>query len=33
MFAVGFGLDVKIFVLSGCLLQDDKIIIFDNKVS
>ena len=33
MFAVGFGLGVEIFVLSGCLLQDDKIIIFDNKVS
>ena len=33
MFVVGFGLDVKIFVLSGCLFQNDKIIIFDNKVS
>lgn len=33
MFAVGFGLNVEIFVLSGCLLQDDKIIILDNKVS
>jgi hypothetical protein len=33
MFAVGIGLDVEIFVLSGCLLWDDKIIIFDNKVS
>ena len=33
MFAVGFGLDVKIFVLSGCLSQDDKIIIIDNKTS
>ena len=33
MFTVGFGQDVKIFVLSGCLLLDDKIIIFDNKTS
>jgi hypothetical protein len=33
MFAVGFGQDVEIFVLSGYLLQGDKIIIFDNKVS
>ena len=33
MFAVGFGLDVEIFVLSGCLLLGDKIIIFDNKMS
>lgn len=33
MFAVGFGLDVKIFVLNGCLLLGDKIIISDNKMS
>lgn len=33
MFAVGFGLDVEIFVLSGCLLLCGKVIIFDNKTS
>ena len=26
MFAVGFGLDVKIFVLSGCLLLGGKLL-------